>query len=38
MQVVQQIKGIYGKNLKENVGTVHDYLEMTFDCSFDKEV
>ncbi len=38
MQVVQQIKDIYGKNLKENVGTVHDYLEMTFDYSFDKEV
>jgi hypothetical protein len=38
MQVVQQIKDIYGKNLKENVGTVHDYPEMTFDYSFDKEV
>jgi hypothetical protein len=38
MQVVQQIKEIYGKNLKENVGTVHDYLGMTFDYSFDKEV
>ncbi len=29
MQVVQQIKDIYGENLKENVGTVHDYLGMT---------
>ena len=38
MQVVQQIKDIYGKNLKENIGTVHDYLGMTFDYSFDKEV
>jgi hypothetical protein len=38
MQVVQQIKDIYGKNLKENVGTVHDCLGMTFDYSFDKEV
>ncbi len=38
MQVVQQIKDIYGKNLKENVGALHDYLGMTFDCSFDKEV
>jgi hypothetical protein len=38
MQVVQQIKDIYGKNLKENVGNVHDYLGMTFDYSFDKEV
>ncbi len=38
MQVVQQIKDIYGENLMENVGTVHDYLGMTFDYSFDKEV
>ncbi len=38
MQVVQQIKNINGKILKENVGTVHDYLGMTFDYSFDKEV
>ena len=38
MQVVQQIKDIYGENLKENVGTVHDYLGMTFDYLFDKEV
>ncbi len=37
-QVVQQIKDIYGNNLKENVGTVHDYLRMTFDYSCDKEV
>ncbi len=36
--MVQQIKDIYGKNLKENVGTVHDYLGMTFDYSFDKKV
>ncbi len=38
MQVVQQIKDIYGKDLKENVGTVHDYLGMIFDYSFDKKV
>jgi hypothetical protein len=38
MQVVQQIKDIYGENLKENVGTVHDYLGMTFDYSYGKEV
>jgi hypothetical protein len=38
MQLVHQIKDIYGKNLKENVGTVHGYLEITFDYSFDKEV
>jgi hypothetical protein len=37
MQVVQQIKDIYGKILKENVGTAHDYLGMTFDYSFDKK-
>jgi hypothetical protein len=36
--VIQQIKDIYGNNLKKNVGTVHDYLGMTFDYSFDKEV
>ncbi len=38
MQVVQQINDIYGKSLKENVGTVHDYQGMTFDYSFGKEV
>jgi hypothetical protein len=38
MQVVQRIKDIHGDNLKENIGTVHDYLGMTFDYSFDKEV
>jgi hypothetical protein len=38
MQVVQQIKDIYGNNLKKNVGTVHDYLGMTIDYSFDKKV
>jgi hypothetical protein len=38
MQVVQQIKDIYCDNLKENVGAVHDYLGMTFDYSFYKEV
>jgi hypothetical protein len=38
VQVVQQIKDIYGDNSKENVGTVHDYLGMTFNYSFDKEL
>ncbi len=38
MQVVQQIKDIYGENLKENVSTVHDYLGMIFDYLFDKEI
>jgi hypothetical protein len=38
MHVVQQIQDIYGDNLKENVGAVHDYLGMTFDYLFSKEV
>jgi hypothetical protein len=38
MKVVQGIKDIYGENLVETVGTVHDYLGMTFDYSFTKEV
>jgi hypothetical protein len=38
MQVVQQKKDIYGENLKENVVTVHNYLGMTFDYLFTKEV
>jgi hypothetical protein len=38
MKIVQGIKDIYGENLAETVGTVHDYLGMTFDYSFTKEV
>ncbi len=38
MKIVQGIKDIYGENLAETVGTVHDYLRMTFDYSFAKEV
>jgi hypothetical protein len=38
MRVVQGIKDIYGENLTETVGTVHDYLGMTFDYSFKQEV
>ena len=38
MRVVQGIKDIYGENLTETVGTVHDYLGMTFDYSFANEV
>ncbi len=38
MKVVQGIKDIYGESLAETVGTVHDYLGMTFDYSFEKEV
>jgi hypothetical protein len=38
MQVVWHIQDNYGKNLKENVGTLHDYLRIIFDYSFNKEV
>jgi hypothetical protein len=38
MKIVQEIKNIYGKNLTKNIGKVHDYLGMTFDFSFTKEV
>jgi hypothetical protein len=31
MKVVQGIKDTYGENLAETVGTLHDYLGMTFD-------
>jgi hypothetical protein len=30
MDFVKKIKDIYGENLAEKVGTVHDYLGMTF--------
>jgi hypothetical protein len=38
MKIVQEIKNIDGENLTENIGKVHDYLGMTFDFSFTKEV
>ncbi len=38
MKIVQGIKDIYGEILAKTVGTVHDYLGMTFDYSFTKEV
>ena len=38
MKVVQGIKDIYRENLAETVETVHDYLGMTFDYSFTREV
>jgi hypothetical protein len=38
MKVVQEIKYLYGENLGETVGTVHDYLGMMFDYSFTREV
>ena len=40
MKVVQGqgIKDIYGENLVETVGIVHDYLGMMFDYSFTREV
>jgi hypothetical protein len=37
MKVVQGIKDIYVKSLAETVGTMHDYLGMTFDYSFTKK-
>jgi hypothetical protein len=38
MAFVKKIKDIYGENLAEKLGTVHNYLGMTFDYSFDGEV
>ncbi len=38
MAFVKKIKDIYGENLAEKVGTVHNYLEMTFDYSLDGKV
>jgi hypothetical protein len=38
MKVVQGIKDIHGENLAETVGTTHNYLGMTFENSFTKEV
>ncbi len=38
MKVVQGIKDIYGESLAETVVTMHDYLGMTFNYSFTKEV
>ncbi len=38
MVFVKKIKDVYGENLAEKVGTVHDYLGMTSDYSFDDEV
>jgi hypothetical protein len=38
MKIVQEIKNVYGENLTKNVGKIHDYLGMTFDFSFTKEV
>ncbi len=38
MKMVQEIKNFHGENLTENIGKIHDYLGMTFDFSFTKEV
>ena len=38
LKFVRCIKDIYGDNLAENVGKVHDYLGMTFDYAFKGEV
>jgi hypothetical protein len=38
LKFVKCIKDIYGDNLAENVGMTHDYLGMTFDYAFEREV
>ena len=38
MKVVQGINDIYKENLAETGGTTHNYLGMTFDYAFTKEV
>ena len=38
LKVVQGIKDMYGENLTETVGATRDYLGVTFDNSFTKEV
>jgi hypothetical protein len=38
MALGKKIKDVYGENFAEKVGTVHDYLGMTFDYSFDDKV
>jgi hypothetical protein len=38
MKIVQEIKNIYEENLTKNFGKIHDYLGMTLDFSFTKEV
>jgi hypothetical protein len=38
LKFVKCIKDIYGDNLDENVGMTHDYLGMTFDYAFKRDV
>jgi hypothetical protein len=38
MAFMKKIKDIHGENLAEKVGTIHNYLGMTFDYSFDNKV
>ncbi len=38
MAFVKKVKDIYGENLAEKVGTVHNYSGMTFDYSVDDKV
>jgi hypothetical protein len=38
LKFVKCIKDIYGDNLAKNVGMTHDYLGMTFDYAFEREV
>ena len=36
LKFVRCIKDIYGENLAENVGKVHNFLGMTFDYAFEE--
>jgi hypothetical protein len=38
LKFMKCIKDIYGDNLAKNIGITHDYLGMTFDYAFKKEV
>jgi hypothetical protein len=38
LKFVKCIKDIYGDNLTKNVGMTHNYLGMTFDYAFEREV
>jgi hypothetical protein len=38
MAFVKKIKDIHGENLAEKVGTIHNYLGMMFDYSFNNKV
>ncbi len=38
LQILRALKDIYGDNLAESTGKIHDYLGMTFDFSLQDEV